>query len=68
MSFVNENNEFVKRRMVRLNHATEKWATQIYFDVKIPEQPFDSVDIQLWNPGSPCPVMIDDIEIWSFDE
>ncbi len=68
VSFIDEKNEFVKRRMIRLNRATGKWETQIYFDVKIPEEHFSAVEVQFWNPGTTCPVMVDDVEIWSFSE
>ncbi|MCB9045259.1 MAG: hypothetical protein H6550_03865 [Chitinophagales bacterium] len=63
-----ENKNYIKRNTLRLNHATEHWDDEIFFDVKIPGQSFDSVDIVIWNPGTTCPVMVDDIELWSFEE
>lgn len=70
IGFKDEKLEDVKTRMVRINHLmdVDSAETQVYFDVKIPEQSFDSLDILFWNPGSKWPVMIDDVALWSFDE
>lgn len=68
VGFMDEQSAFVKRRRIILNNATDQLDAEIYFDVKIPEADYDSLDILIWNPGSSCPVMVDDVELWSFDE
>ncbi len=61
--------EPVKSNMIRLHRfAVEKEPTEIYFDVKIPDTPVDTVHILFWNPGSGTTFKLDDIEIYSFEE
>lgn len=58
----------VKIKEIRLNHIIDSAQGWVYFDVKIPEQSFDSVEVLFWNPGSDIPVIIDDLRVWSFKE
>lgn len=66
--FLNGSKE-VKSRMIRLNRFAQKEKLiDAFFDVKIPEEEFDSVKIIFWNPGSSKPMKIDDVEILSFND
>lgn len=68
IGFVNKE-ERIKTNMIRLHRfAIEGKPTEVYFDVKIPKQPFDSVQVYFWNPGSYTTSKLDDIEVWSFEE
>lgn len=62
-------NEQVKSKMIRLNRFAHKdLIKHAYFDVKIPEQAFDTVQVIFWNPGSSKPMWIDNVKIYSFNE
>lgn len=60
----------VKTRMLRLHRwLTKDYQTkQIFIDVIVPEEPFDYVEVYLWNPGSDKLLMIDNLQVWSFNE
>ncbi len=61
--------EKIKTNMIRLHRfAKENEPTEIYIDVKIPQQEFDSVYILFWNPGSGTTLKLDEIEVYSFEE
>lgn len=69
VNFRKGSGEVIKSRMIRLNNYVFKGQIgSVYIDVKIPEQAFDTIDVFFWNPGSSQPLMIDDIEIHSFEE
>lgn len=63
--------EWIKGRMIRINRyltANDSIPTRVYFDICIPDEEFDNIQVHFWNPGSPKPVLVDDIEVWSFTE
>lgn len=69
VNFRKGTDEIIKSRMIRPNNYVFKGQTGlVYIDVKIPEQPFDTIDVFFWNPGSSLPLMLDNIEIYSFEE
>lgn len=64
-----DGNEKVKTSMIKINRFAAVNSTKdVYFDIKVPDKEFDSIGIFFWNPGSSVPVMVDDMELWSFDE
>ncbi len=61
--------EVIKERMIRLDrYFSANGNANIYFDVKIPQAPFDSVGISFWNPGSNGTLFIDSFRVSSFNE
>lgn len=63
-----ERDSVIKIREIRINHIINSMEGQIYFDIKIPQQRFDSVELLFWNPGSALPMIIDDVKVSSFKE
>lgn len=64
-----DNGKKIKNNMIRVNRFVNTGeATSVSFDVKLPNQTFDSVYILFWNPGSKATLKLDDIEIHSFEE
>src|SRR5690606_21838877 len=65
----NHHGEKIKDRMIRLNRFCPPGEiTEVYFDIEIPDQPFDSVYILFWTPGSSSRIQIDEISVYSFME
>jgi hypothetical protein len=63
------NGETVKSRRIRLDRTIFGRKTKdLYIDVRIPTENFDSVKVFVWNPGSDMYLLIDDIKIWTFTE
>lgn len=59
----------VKDRMIRTERfVKEKETKDVFIDIKIPEQSFDSVHVMLWTPGSEKTLLVDDVRVWSFHE
>lgn len=59
----------LKQNMVRVNRLVNQWQTgQVSFDTVIPAEPFDSVQVIFWNPGSNIGYKIDDVKLYTFDE
>jgi hypothetical protein len=63
-----QGDKIVKERMIRLQrHVDGGEVKSIYFDTKIPTQPFDRVTVLFWNAGSNKTVRIDDLTVEAFD-
>jgi hypothetical protein len=61
-------NHVVKERMIRLQRFVEgSELKSIFFDVKIPDQPFNRVSAFCWNPGSDKVVRLDDLRLEVFE-
>jgi hypothetical protein len=64
-----DNDKIVKERMIRVNRLLKRGQKKdVYMDVKIPEENFNSVAVFFWNPGSDYYVVADDLRVWSFNE
>lgn len=58
----------IKENMVRFQRFVEPGQTVDYrFDTRIPQKDFDSIYVQIWNPGSRLSLDILDLEIYRFD-
>ncbi len=63
-----QGDKIVKERMIRLQrHVDGGEVKSIFFDTKIPTQPFDRVTVLFWNAGSDKTVRIDDLTVEAFD-
>lgn len=63
-----QGDKIVKERMIRLQrHVDGGEQKSIFFDTKIPSQPFDRVSILLWNAGSNKTVHIEDLRAEIFN-
>lgn len=61
--------QLIKQNMVRVNRLVKSGNIEdVYFDTRIPAQPYDNIEILFWNPGSNVPSLVDDIEVYSFQE
>jgi hypothetical protein len=59
----------VKDRMIRVGRFLKRGDTKdLFIDVKVPEETFDSVKVFIWNPGSDKTLLVDNIRVWSFNE
>lgn len=57
----------VKDRIIRLQrHVEGEEVKTIDFDTRLPKEPFDQIEIFLWNPGSNKAVWVDDIKVEGF--
>ncbi|MCB9064786.1 MAG: hypothetical protein H6551_06535 [Chitinophagales bacterium] len=62
-------NKTVKERSIKLNSISKPFNTSdVYFDVKIPGEDFDRIEVLIWNPASEVPIILDDIVLYSFKE
>lgn len=58
-------NRVVKDRFIRLQRLLNDNETrEIFFDVKIPAEPFDHVETGLYNKGSDKPAAADTLRVW----
>ena len=61
--------QVVKQNMVRINRLVNAGnKEEVYFDTRIPAQPYDKIEILFWNPGSDVPSLVDDVQVYSFEE
>jgi len=61
-------NDIVKERLIRISRFIETGKTKnIYIDVKIPKENFDSIGILFLNSDSQKQVLIDNLKVWSFN-
>jgi hypothetical protein len=61
------NNEEIRARSIRINRLLDPGVTQrISVDAKIPRQKFDEIGVFFWNPGSPHPILVDNLEVITF--
>ncbi|MEZ5017974.1 MAG: hypothetical protein R2800_13025 [Flavipsychrobacter sp.] len=66
--FSKNENQIIKSKMIRLNRYTEaQEISTIHFDVKIPKDEFDTIEVLLWNPCSIVPVIVDNIKVYTFE-
>lgn len=64
-----QGDKIIKERMIRLQrHVDGGEVKTLFFDTKIPTQPFDRVTMLLWNCGSNKTVRIDDLKVETFGE
>lgn len=40
----------------------------LYLDIRMPDEAVERAEIHLWNPGSEQTLMIDNLQVWSFNE
>ena len=60
--------KIVKDRMIRLQRHVDGSETRvIFFDTRIPDQPFDRVSILFWNAESDKTLRIDDLRVERFE-
>jgi hypothetical protein len=68
VKFIN-NGQVVKDNALCVHRFLNDYQTKdLYLDVKIPQEPFDKIEIFIWNRGSEIPLLYDDIKVWSFNE
>ena len=63
------NGEILKDKALCVHRFLNDYQTkEIYLDVIIPVEPFDRVEVFMWNRGSELPLLYDDVKVWSFNE
>lgn len=61
--------QIVKDRAIRVFRLLDPDSTQrIYIDIKMPNQDFDTIAMQLWNADSNKTLAVDEVEITVFEE
>lgn len=69
VKFINNKGEVIKDNALCIHRFLDDYHTKdIYLDVRIPDKPFDKVEIFIWNRGSSIPLLYDDVKVWSFNE
>lgn len=64
----NRQGDIIETCMIRLHrHLYDNAQKAIHFDIHIPTGT-DHAEIYLWNPGSDKLLMIDNLQVWSFNE
>jgi hypothetical protein len=59
----------VKDRMIRLQrHVDGSEVKTVFFDVKVPKKPFDTVKVYCWNADGPKRVRLDDLKVEAFEQ
>ncbi len=59
--------QIVKDRIIRLQrHIEGSEVKTIDFDTRIPDKPFDQMEVFLWNPGSAKAVWVDNLQVEVF--
>ncbi|MBK7344442.1 MAG: hypothetical protein IPJ06_15900 [Saprospiraceae bacterium] len=62
------NGEIIKHKNIRLWRLLDPYETQeIWIDSAIPDEPFDQILSFVWNPGSPQPLVVDEVWVESYD-
>lgn len=65
----NSKGVIIKTCMIRLHrHLVDNEQKPLYFDVRMPDEKVELAEVYLWNPGSNKPMMIDNLQVWSFNE
>jgi hypothetical protein len=60
--------KIVKERMIRLQRFVQgSELKSIFFDTRIPDEPFNQVTVFCWNPGSNTTVRLDDVRVEVFE-
>jgi hypothetical protein len=63
-----QGDKIIKDRMIRLQrHVDGSEEKRIFFDTKIPTESFDRATIYLWNSGSNKTILLDDLQVETFD-
>lgn len=69
ITFKSKSNHDVKTRHIKINRIAEPYRlSEIYFDIKIPEEKVDSLQVAFVNPGSTLPLILDDLKLYTFNE
>jgi hypothetical protein len=64
-----EKDQVVKERMIRLQrHVDGGEIKALFFDTRIPQRPFDLVEVLFWNAGSDKSIRLDNLTIEVFGE
>lgn len=64
----NSKGSIIETSMIRLHrHLTNNAQKSIHFDIHIPDGT-SHAEVYLWNPGSDKLLMIDSLQVWSFNE
>jgi hypothetical protein len=62
-----QGDQIVKDRIIRLQrHIEGSEVKTIDFDTRIPDKPFDQIEVFLWNPGSDKAVWVDNLQVEVF--
>ncbi|MBL7806794.1 MAG: hypothetical protein JNN28_03210, partial [Saprospiraceae bacterium] len=57
----------IKEQTIRLQrHVEDNEVKTIGFDTRVPNEPFDQIEVFLWNPGSNKAVWADDLKVEGF--
>jgi hypothetical protein len=61
--------QVIKDRGICVHRFLSDYRTKdLYLDIRIPEEPYDKVEVFIWNRGSRSPLLYDDIKVWTFNE
>ncbi|MBS1772995.1 MAG: hypothetical protein JST82_09040 [Bacteroidetes bacterium] len=68
IKFSNKGKE-IKTNVIRVHRFMKDGETKkVYIDVKIPGKEFDQIEVYTWNPGSDQTLLMDNLNVWTFDE
>ncbi|WP_276133907.1 hypothetical protein [Polluticoccus soli] len=68
VQFTNRENIVKTKQLRPSRYLGDGAAKELFINVKIPEESFDSVKVFLWNPRSDKTLAMDDVKVWSFNE
>jgi len=62
--------EVIKTNFIRLQRLlpTDNEPTHLFFDVRIPKEPFDKCVMTIWNADSPHTILLDNLKVSCFKE
>lgn len=64
-----QDDKLIKTRQIRLNRfAATSMVKTISYYTKIPDTDFNTIQVHFWNPGTSNPLLLDDVEVWAFEE
>ncbi len=68
LKFFNKEGDNIKTCMIRLHRfLNDNELKPLYLDAHVPDD-VDHAEVYLWNPGSDKLLMIDSLQVWSFNE
>ncbi len=65
-----QGSEVIKSNFIRIQRLipSDHLTTHLYFDVRIPDVPFDKCVMTIWNADSPNTILIDNLKVSCFQE
>jgi hypothetical protein len=63
-----QGDKMIKERMIRLQrHVEGGEEKRVFFDTTLPTEPFDRATVLFWNTGSNKSILLDDLQVETFD-